>query len=465
MANRWKGNFVVATAATSSGTDYTGKANGAWGLNSQLQQKQANLWARAVSAPSAPTIGTATAGNAQATVTFTAPSDTGGGTITSYTATSTPGSITGSSATSPITVTGLNNGTAYTFKVKATNSFGTGVESAASNSVTPNSLSSISICGNTTPFTQTYTWASGFGTKYANPSTLPTTYCYGVAYNSTNSAVAIGSNSTYFSEVYAWNLTTGYGTKYSSSTASLGSTGNAVTFNRDSTVISFALGLSPCIKSFAWSNSSGFGSVFSDPASLPAANTGTSVTTTSSGASYIAVSGMSTFAVYPLNSTSYGTKLTTPSPFSESNTNCVAFSPDNSVISIGTSAGAFLSMYPFSAGFGTKYADPATALPGSTNQQRFTPDGNNIIAASNATPFISAYPWNNLTGFGTKYANPSTLAAASYSMDISSTGTDIVIGGFAAPFVNAYPWNNGFGTKYANPSTTAISASGLAFSN
>jgi len=45
MANRWKGNFVVATAATSSGTDYTGKANGAWGLNSQLQQKQANLWA------------------------------------------------------------------------------------------------------------------------------------------------------------------------------------------------------------------------------------------------------------------------------------------------------------------------------------------------------------------------------------------------------------------------------------
>jgi hypothetical protein len=87
--------------------------------------------------PGAPTIGTATAGNAQASVAFTAPTVTGGPSITSYTATSSPGGITGSAASSPITVSGLTNGTAYTFTVTATNSIGTGSASAASNSVTP----------------------------------------------------------------------------------------------------------------------------------------------------------------------------------------------------------------------------------------------------------------------------------------------------------------------------------------
>jgi hypothetical protein len=90
--------------------------------------------------PGAPTIGVATAGNTQAAVAFTAPAVTGGPSITSYTATSSPGGITGSAASSPITVTGLTNGTAYTFTVTATNSIGTGSASAASNSVTPTAV-------------------------------------------------------------------------------------------------------------------------------------------------------------------------------------------------------------------------------------------------------------------------------------------------------------------------------------
>ena len=85
----------------------------------------------------APTIGTATAGNAQVSVAFTAPSCVGGGAISSYTAFANCGVKTASGASSPLVVTGLTNGTAYTFKVIATNVYGPSYPSASSSSVTP----------------------------------------------------------------------------------------------------------------------------------------------------------------------------------------------------------------------------------------------------------------------------------------------------------------------------------------
>ena len=84
--------------------------------------------------PDAPTIGTATAVDAtSATVTYTAA--TTGGTGTTFTATSTPGSLTGTGS-SPITVGGLSGLTSYTFTVRASNSTGNSPFSSASNSIT-----------------------------------------------------------------------------------------------------------------------------------------------------------------------------------------------------------------------------------------------------------------------------------------------------------------------------------------
>ena len=88
--------------------------------------------------PGTPTIGTASSSeSATASVPFTAPSYLGKPAGTSYIATSNPGAITGTSSTSPITVTGLTNGTAYTFTVKLNNGVVDSLSSAASNSVTP----------------------------------------------------------------------------------------------------------------------------------------------------------------------------------------------------------------------------------------------------------------------------------------------------------------------------------------
>ena len=76
----------------------------------------------------------------KATVSFTAPSNNGGSAITSYTATSNPGGFTGTVShptSGSITVTGLTNRTAYSFKITATNAIGTSAESSTSASVTP----------------------------------------------------------------------------------------------------------------------------------------------------------------------------------------------------------------------------------------------------------------------------------------------------------------------------------------
>jgi hypothetical protein len=91
-----------------------------------------------ITVPGRPGTATAVAGNAQATVTVSAP--TTGGTPTSYTVTASPGSatctVTGASGS--CTVTGLTNGTAYTFTSSATNISGTSVDtSTASSAITP----------------------------------------------------------------------------------------------------------------------------------------------------------------------------------------------------------------------------------------------------------------------------------------------------------------------------------------
>jgi hypothetical protein len=118
------------------------------------------------SAPAAPTAVKAVAGAAvgtTASVSFTVPASDGGSAITGYTVTATPGGIIATGTASPITLTGLTAGTAYTFAVVANNGAGTSAAATTSNVTNYNIVETFHepmTQPNDTIFTGTFTYDS-----------------------------------------------------------------------------------------------------------------------------------------------------------------------------------------------------------------------------------------------------------------------------------------------------------------
>ncbi|MBM3639725.1 MAG: fibronectin type III domain-containing protein [Actinobacteria bacterium] len=109
--------------------------------------------------PDAPTLSTVTVDGTTATLTWAAPSNTGGQSITAYTVSSTPSGF-GCTTTGALTcvVTGLVRGSTYTFSVVATNASGDSAASTALSATSPTTTTTTTTT--TVPSNQT---ASGGG--------------------------------------------------------------------------------------------------------------------------------------------------------------------------------------------------------------------------------------------------------------------------------------------------------------
>lgn len=73
-------------------------------------------------------------------------------------------------------------------------------------------ISSIAVATYNTPYVSAYPWSSGFGTKYADPSTSVGGVGRDVAFNPAGTAIAIAGDITPFVSAYPWSA--GFGTKY-----------------------------------------------------------------------------------------------------------------------------------------------------------------------------------------------------------------------------------------------------------
>ena len=165
-----------ATGLT-NGEAYTFKVTATNGIGTSAQST-ASAAVKPSTVPGAPTNVLASAGDASASISFTAPTNTGGSPITGYTVIASNGS-TVSGTSSPLTISGLTNNTAYTFSVTATNIKGDSIASASSAAATPRATfppeqtsdaqpsgfayvgstltSQVEFSGSPTP-TQTYQW-------------------------------------------------------------------------------------------------------------------------------------------------------------------------------------------------------------------------------------------------------------------------------------------------------------------
>ena len=132
------GVWSRVTVAVRSGTTYQIAIDGYSGKKGSTRLNWQYTAAPVPIAPTAPQNVRASAGNASANLYWLAPSSDGNATITSYTATSSPGAKTCTTTGAlACVVNSLTNGVAYTFTVTATNSAGTSIASAASSAVTP----------------------------------------------------------------------------------------------------------------------------------------------------------------------------------------------------------------------------------------------------------------------------------------------------------------------------------------
>ena len=163
---------IAATARTqlvsglSNGTSYSFAV---YATNRVGAGASASSTATPASVPGAPTALSASEGDGQAPLTYTAPND-GGSAITSYQIQSPQGSVGftqgGGVSQGPTgTATGLTNGTTYTFQLRACNEVGCGPWSASSNAVTPYGnpaapTVSVSVSNRTT---LTWTWNAPSG--------------------------------------------------------------------------------------------------------------------------------------------------------------------------------------------------------------------------------------------------------------------------------------------------------------
>jgi len=317
------------------------------------------------------------------------------------------------------------------------------------------------------PYAHVYLWDNGFGTKYANPATIPTGSVRSIKFTSTGDAIAFAHANTPYVSVYAWT-TDGFGTRFSNPATIPDAEGRGIDFKPGNDAIMVAASNNfPHAFAYPWSGS-GFGTKYANPAAPGPANSAHSAQWTSSGGHVVLGVGGQGQIYLTSWSNGWGTKLSDPSGVGALGTGQMArWKPvTTDAVALSHDGEPYISAWSWNgSSTGSKFSNPSTLPAGNASGMNWNRLGTYIAAAHNSSPGVSVYPWSS--GFGTKVSNPATVPQGNgMQVDWNEDNTAIAVASTDSPYIQAYPWTgSAFGTKYANPAAMpeAVARSALFF--
>jgi len=314
------------------------------------------------------------------------------------------------------------------------------------------------------PYLDAWEWdASGFGTKYSDPSTLMTAMAYDLAVSPTEDALLVPYDVANGMAAYAWDG--GFGTKYTN--AAISDVGYAAAFNSDGTVALLGTNKDAMegINAFNFNSASGFGSEFAAPTTSGSWH-GYGVAFHPSDTAVAAAHSTSPYIdAFPWSGSGFGTRYSNPSTLPPANAVCCNFSNDGSALGVGHGSSPYVSVYAWSSGFGSKYSDPSTTPAELVRRLSWSADSATLACICNSGDKLDVYPWSS--GFGTRYSAAGTLPAGNgQAVAWSADGDYIGVASSSSPYIQVYPFDtsSGIGTKWSNPGSGASgNAVGIAF--
>lgn len=332
--------------------------------------------------------------------------------------------------------------------------------------------------------------------------------------------IAFGNSASPYIQVYKWDDATGFGTKYDNPSTLPAAATQSIAWNPVTKSLAVCNATSPYLEAYQFTKF-GFGAKHSAPATTPARNV-VDLAFSPDGAWLLV--GLTSFGAYqimayPWSEAGFGASPFTANLGANVNTvQSVCWHPSGDAVGVGingNSGAATMITIPFNAstGFGAQYADPASVPTGNIREVRFSPSGGHFIGVDNSVLGIAAWPFNTSTGNGTKFTTSINAGSASAGgLAVDSDGSHIVstyttnFGEIAAwplnptsfgtkgtslfpglgdgsfdqdfsvdggawagtfgnsPYVKAYAWSGtAFGAAYSNPATTPAQISDLVF--
>lgn len=304
----------------------------------------------------------------------------------------------------------------------------------------------IAVSHATSPYLTIYPWGSqaGFGTKVANPASLPAGNGQCVAFSPAGTEVVVGVDASPYIAAYPWS-SSGFGTKFSDPATLPSSAITSVAFNLTGTVL-FTLSSSGVLRAYNWS-SSGFGSSI---ASVSTGLSGNGIAVSPDG-NNVSVAGSSSpyMKTFPWDGSSFGSAYAGSSLGSTGIS--ASFSPLNNALAVGVSSTSGLKVLQFTDGVG--YGSTFTTAQNAP-ELTFDDTGDYVFYASTGTFSAGAMPWTG-SGFGSAIALPSGGNIGTYrGISASRNSRFVAFAGNTSPYVAANLWaGTAWGADGGTPAT------------